>query len=209
MARRRRPEIRIEQRMHNRAVAAGTFAENTAMSCSAATELLLHEGHGFLQQKIGPAADTGAVDILIAAELGEAVRKCNHSRRHGARRDEPVRLLRDILREIAPIRVRRSACGKANEIDKQGQAVSVVSGGNIDIDDTRGGVAERIILQHRASNGQALYRACSRLRIASHVTTSCRRCRNFLSDAALLGKRYLMPRLAERAPRSSNEDGAR
>src|SRR5215469_5919412 len=97
VARRPTPEIGMEQRVSDRTVPAGTLSENAAPAVTATMETTLHERHRFFQQKVCPAACSRAVDVLIAAEPGKAVRERNDGGRHGARADQAIEPLGNIF----------------------------------------------------------------------------------------------------------------
>ena len=108
-----------------------------------------------LQQVVFPGTHRSRVDILVAAEAGEAVGKGNDNRRHAVFADQPVEPLRQVLLETDPVRVRQAAAGKANQVDEQRQSAPVLTGRNVYSDVTRRRVAEHVGLEHRAVDGDA------------------------------------------------------
>src|SRR5260221_13555732 len=113
------PEVRVEQCMHEGAVAAGALAEDTAATAAATVKFSFDVRHGLLEEKIRPGTHGGAVDVLVAAQSGEAVRKRDDRGRHGAGADQPVEALGHLFAEILPVRVRRTGPGRAHEVDGQ------------------------------------------------------------------------------------------
>src|SRR3954453_9301577 len=101
----RRPNIRVAQRVCDRAIPTGTLTENAAVSGPAAAEALLNCRQHLLQQEVLPSADRRGVDVLIAAEPGEAIRKGDDRRWHVLFADKPVEALRQIFTESGPIRM--------------------------------------------------------------------------------------------------------
>src|SRR5665213_1649813 len=162
------PEIGMENRMNDCSIASGAFAEDTALAFAAAAESLFNEGHGLLQQKIVPAADPRAVDILIAAELTEAVRKRDDAGRHRAASDQPVQPLGHVLAEILPVGVSRSTGSEADNINKQWKSAPVMTVRHIDVDNSRCGIVQWISGEHFAVECFAVYGARGRGNVAYH-----------------------------------------
>src|SRR5438067_4835133 len=75
MAGRGRPDVGVAQRVRNRAIAAGALAEHPATAGSAAPVLLLDPWQHLMQEKVLPGAHRRRVDVLIAAQAREAIRK--------------------------------------------------------------------------------------------------------------------------------------
>ena len=168
MHRRRRPEIGIEQRVDHRAIAAGAFAEDAAFAFAAAAEFLFDGRHGFFHQEVGPAAGAFAVDVLVAAEFGEAIGKGDDARRHRAGCDQPVEALGHVLAEILPVGMRRAAGGEADNVHQQRQSMPVMAGGDVDVDEPLRRIAERFSLQDFAVDGPAVNVARGGGKVASH-----------------------------------------
>jgi hypothetical protein len=158
--------------MHHRAVTARAFAEHAALARAAAMKFFFHERHRFLQQEIGPRPHRRAVDILIAAQLGEAIGKRHDARRHRTASDQTVQPLRHVLGKVLPIGVRRAAGGETHKIDQQRQAVGLTSRGNIDVDDARARIAQQIALEHIALERQPMHLALGEGRFAFHLYLS-------------------------------------
>src|SRR5580704_12638378 len=169
MTRSRAPEIGMEEGVRDRTIAARALAEDAAPSGAAAAEAILDERHRFLEQEIRPAARASAVDVLVAAELGETVRKGHDNRRHGARADQPVEPLGDILGKVLPVRMRGSTGGESHEIDEQWQPVGLCTTRNVDIDDACRRIAQQIVAQDAAVDRQAMDRARRGGSVASHI----------------------------------------
>src|SRR4051812_44191576 len=108
----------MAERMHDRAIPAGTLAIYPPSSWAAATETLLDRGQHFPGQKILPGAGGSGVDILIAANPGEAIRKRKDGRRHALLADQAVQAFRHVLAKPLPIGLRQAAAGDADEIDQ-------------------------------------------------------------------------------------------
>ena len=87
----------MAQRVRDRAVPAGTLAEHAAAPGAAAAETPLDCRQHFVQQEILPGADGGRVDVLVAAEPGEAIGKGDDDRRHALFADQPVEPFRQVL----------------------------------------------------------------------------------------------------------------
>src|SRR5262245_55863482 len=119
MTSRRRPEVRIQHGVHDRAVTAGALAEGTALAWAAAAEFVLDARHGFAAEKIRTASVARGIDVLIAAQLGEAVGKTDRTWLHRAGGDQTVGLRRNVLTEVAPMRMRGPSCGESDKIDEQ------------------------------------------------------------------------------------------
>jgi len=58
-----------------------------------------------VQQEVLPSARGSRVDILIAAEPGEAIGKGDDDRWHALFPDQPVETFRQVLAEADPIRL--------------------------------------------------------------------------------------------------------
>jgi hypothetical protein len=67
--------------------------------------------------------------------------------------DKAIKTLRHILLESGPVGVGQATAGYADQVDKQGQPVTVVPGGDVDIDGARRGIAEDVSLEGFALNG--------------------------------------------------------
>src|ERR1700730_17458462 len=95
-------------------VPAGTFAEYAAAPGAAASEAPLDCRQHFMQQVILPSAHGGRVDVLIAAEPGEAIGKSDHDRWHALFPDQPVEPFRQVLAKAGPVCVGEAAAGETD-----------------------------------------------------------------------------------------------
>jgi hypothetical protein len=82
------------------------FAEHAAAPSTATSAALLDCRQHFMQQEIFPDAHRSRVDVLVAAEPGEAIGEGDNGRRHALLADQPVEPLRQILAEACPVRMR-------------------------------------------------------------------------------------------------------
>src|SRR5271169_847432 len=105
MTSRGRPDVGVAQRVRDRAIPAGTLAEHTAPPGTATSETLLDGRQHFMKEKLLPSTYRRRVDVLIAAEPGEAIGKGDDDRRHALLADQPVEPLRQVLAEADPIRM--------------------------------------------------------------------------------------------------------
>src|SRR4051812_16179394 len=105
MAGRRRPDVGMAQRMRDRAIPTGALAEHAAAPATATSEALLDCRQHFLQQEVLPGPHRRGVDILVAAEPGEAIGKGHHDWWHALFADQPVEPFRQVLSETDPIRM--------------------------------------------------------------------------------------------------------
>ncbi len=153
MTGRRRPDVGVAQRVRDRAVPARALAEHAATPGTAAIEALLDCRQHFVQQEVLPKAHRRRVDVLIAAEPGEAIGKGDDDGRHVPFPDQPVEPFRQILAKAHPIRVGQAAAGETDQIHQQGQSLSVMPCRDVHIDGAR-----RRITQHIALEGLALDR---------------------------------------------------
>jgi len=142
-----RPEVRIEQRMDDGSIAAGTLAEHTSATRAATVEFMLHHRHNFLNEDIRVGANGCAIDVLIAAKAGYAIRERHHYRRHGTGADQAIESFGNVFAEIFPVGVGRAATCLANKVDQQWQALAIVVMRHIDIEQSLGGITEEIVFQ--------------------------------------------------------------
>src|SRR5262252_4605346 len=75
MSGRGRPDVGVAQRVSDRAISAGAFAKYAAPPAAATFEALFDCRQHFMQQKFLPGAHRSRVDVLVAAEPGEAIGK--------------------------------------------------------------------------------------------------------------------------------------
>src|SRR5437762_2644620 len=94
MAGRGRSDVAMAQRVRNRAIAAGAFTKHAATPGTAATVALLDSRQHLMQEKILPGAHRCRVDVLVATEPCEAIRKGHDDRRHAFFANQPVEPLR-------------------------------------------------------------------------------------------------------------------
>src|SRR6266542_5153798 len=85
-------------------------------------ELAVDEGNGLAREIVRVIADRGGVDVLVAAERREAVRKHNDRRSHFSLADKPRRALRDVVAERLPVRVRETGAGEADQVEEHREA---------------------------------------------------------------------------------------
>ena len=176
VARGSRPDAAaVTHRVHERAVAARALAEDAAPAVAAAAEAGLDGGQHLGDEERLPGAHGGAVDVLVAAEAGEAVGKGDDDRRHGARADEAVEALGNVLAVVLPGGVRRAAAGEADEIDEERQAVAVMAGGQIDVDAAQGRIAEDVALQDGALDVDGRHRPFRDRSVPPHASLPANR----------------------------------
>ena len=82
MTGRGRPDVGVAQRVRHRAIPAGALAEHAAAPGTATSEALFDCWQHLMQQEILPRTHRGRVDVLVAAEPGEAIGKGDDERRH-------------------------------------------------------------------------------------------------------------------------------
>ncbi len=142
--------------VNNRAVAARRLAETTAVlaRCQGA-EFAIDERDQLAGQVVGVAPDRARVDVLVAAERREAIRKHDDARVELPVMNQPGRTFRHILLERAPVRVRLAAAGVANEVEQHRKPLRrappsrlVVLRRQPDIDQTIRRIAERVVAQN-------------------------------------------------------------
>jgi hypothetical protein len=109
-----RPDVGVAQCMRDGTIPTGTFAEYSATPGAAASEALLDRRQHFVQQVVLPGTHGGRVDVLIAAEPGEAIGESDHDRWHALLADKPVEPFRQVFAKAGPIRVREAAAGEAH-----------------------------------------------------------------------------------------------
>src|SRR6266446_5993974 len=102
--------------MGERAISAGALAEHTAPSCTATSEALLDCRQHLMQQKVLPSTHRSRVDVLVAAEPGEAIGKGDDDRCHALFPDQPIEPFRQVLAEADPICVGQAAAREADKI---------------------------------------------------------------------------------------------
>ncbi len=140
----------MQKRMGERAIAARGFPENPAPSRAAAAIARLDRGHGLQPQEIVPAAHGGGVDVLVAAQPGEAVGEGNDAGGEFSFRIQTVGALGQVFAEILPVGVRGSARREPDDVDEERQAAPVLTLRNPDIDSPARRVAQKIALQDLA-----------------------------------------------------------
>ena len=150
-----RPNVSVPQCVHDGAIATGTFAEHATPPVAAAAEALLDRRQHFVQQEVFPCTDRSRVDVLVAAEPGEAIGEGNDDRRQAPLSDQPIEPLRQVLAKADPVGMGQATAGKASQVDEQRQASPIVPGRDIHIDVTRRRVTEHVGLEHRALDDNA------------------------------------------------------
>jgi hypothetical protein len=91
--------------VRDRAVPAGAFAEHATPPAPAALEAPFYCRQHFMQQEILPCPHRRRIDVLVAAEPGEAIGERDDDRRHALFSDQPVEPFRQVFAEAGPIRV--------------------------------------------------------------------------------------------------------
>src|SRR5262249_31054914 len=113
------------------------------------------------------------VDVLVAAEPGEAIGKGDDYRRHALFPDQPVEPLRQVLAEACPVRMREPAAGEAYKIHQERQSSSVISSRDIHIDDARRRITENIALQSMAFDRDSTNRTRRSVELAHPSYPGC------------------------------------
>ena len=134
----------MAQPVHDGAVTARALAEYATPAVTAAAEAFLDRGEHFVQQVILPRADCRGVDVLIAADAGEAIGEGDNDRRHKAFADQAIEPLRKVFAKANPIGVAQTATGKSDEVDQHRQSLAAVAGRDIHIHQPRRGIAEYV-----------------------------------------------------------------
>jgi hypothetical protein len=151
MTGRGRPDIGMAQRMRDCTISARALAEHAAAPGTSTSEAPLDCWEHFMEQEVLPSAHRSRVDVLVAAEPGEAIGKRDDDRRHVLFADQPVEPFRQVLAEADPIRMKQAAAREADKIDEQGQSLSVMPSRDVHIDG-----AYRRVTQHVTLEGLAL-----------------------------------------------------
>ena len=150
--------------MRDRAIAAGTLAENVrACPCRRSEKRSLDQRHGSLEQDIRPAAHAALLMYWLPPSF---VKQSGKATTTGGMAPDPIsRSSRsgDVLAEILPVGVRRPAGGEADKIDEQRQPFAA-SRRHIDIDDALNGIAQQIAFQQRAIEDEPLDAARAEIR---------------------------------------------
>ena len=150
----RAPVLRILHAVDDRAVAARALAEAAAMLARGeGAELGVDQGNELLREVVGVAADRRRVDVLVAAERGEAVGKDEDRRRHLLLLDQPRGALGHVLGVAAPSGVAGPAAHEADQIEQHRVAAAGVPGVVVlrrqpDVQRPGDRVAEGIALEH-------------------------------------------------------------
>lgn len=138
------------------------------MAGAATAKLAFHQGQHFVDEEVFPAAHGGRVDVLVAAQPGEAVGKGDHGRGHLARRHQTVQPLGQVLAEVFPVHMARAAGGEADQVDQQRQAAAIVPVGDVDDDLAPRRIAQKVGFQHRGLQRQAMQFTGRRRMIPAH-----------------------------------------
>ena len=155
MTSRCRPDLGMAQRVGQRAIPAGALAEHAAAPGTATSKALLDCRQHFIEQKVLPNTHRSRIDVLVAAEPGEAIGKGDDDRRHALFADQPVEPFRQVLAEADPIRVRQAAAGEADKIHQQRQSLSIMSRREVHIHGARRRVTEHVVLEGLALDRDA------------------------------------------------------
>ncbi|MEH0072695.1 hypothetical protein V6L77_24630 [Pannonibacter sp. Pt2-lr] len=103
-----------------------------------------------------PQTHGGRIDILVAAQSGEAVRHGDDNGRQGAVLDHPVKPLGQVLAEILPGGMARARTGKARQIDKKRKSLAIMAMGHVDDDLALCRIAQEIGCQQGACDREAV-----------------------------------------------------
>src|SRR4051812_8589252 len=87
-------------------------------------ELAVDEGDDLAREVVGVVADRRGVDVLVAAERGEAVGKDDDRRAHLAFSDEARGALGNVVAERLPADVREARAGEADEVVQHREAAA-------------------------------------------------------------------------------------
>src|SRR5438105_15393180 len=87
-------------------------------------ELAIDERDQLARQVIGVVADGGRVDVLVAAERGEAIRQHEDRRPHSSLINQPRRALGDVVAEVLPADVREAGAGEADHVPEHRKAAA-------------------------------------------------------------------------------------
>src|SRR5215831_19430229 len=158
MTGRGRPDVGVAQRVRDGAVPARALAEHATTPGTATPEALLDSRQHLVQQEVLPSARGSRVDVLVAAEPGEAIREGDDNRWHVLFPDQPVEPFRQVLAEANPIGMGQAASGEADEVDEQRQSLCVTPGRDVDIDDAHRRITQHIILEGLALDGESVDR---------------------------------------------------
>jgi hypothetical protein len=103
-----------------------------------------------------PSAGDGGVDVLVAAERGEAVGEDGDDGAHLAGGDEAVEALGDALAEGGPGDAFEAGAGEAGEVDEDGVALmaAAIAFGEVDEDVADVGVAQEVVTQDGGVDGE-------------------------------------------------------
>ena len=154
MARGGRPDVGMVERMHDRAVAAGALAEHAAPPVAAAAESPLDGGSISVIRKSAQAP----VDAELTYWLPPIrVKQSGNATTTGGMRRSPIsRSSRSgTFSRKPPVGVRRPAGGEPDQVDQQRQSLSVMSRRDVDVDGARRRIAEHVVLEGLALDGDA------------------------------------------------------
>src|SRR3990172_3078337 len=145
------PVLRVLHAVEDGPVAAGGFAEAAAvLAAGEGAEFAVHEGDDLAREVVGVVADRGGVDVLVAAERGEAVGEDEDRGPHLLFVDQARGALGDVVAEGLPVGVREAGAGEADEVVEHREALlaaAVVLRRQPDADFAHMRIAERIALQ--------------------------------------------------------------
>ena len=145
------PVLRVLHAVDDRAVAAGGFAEAAAvLAAGEGAEFAVDEGDDFAREVVGVVADRGGVDVLVAAQRGEAVGEDDDRRPHFLFVDQARGALGHVVAEGLPVGVREAGAGEADQVVEHRVALAaavVVARRQPDADFPHMRIAEGIALQ--------------------------------------------------------------
>ncbi len=111
------PMLRILHAVDDGPVSARRFAEAAAVIARRErAEFAVDERDQLARQVVSIVADGRRIDVLIAAQRGETIRKDEQSRAHFLFMDQSRRALDKILRVRFPVGIRKSGAAKSHEV---------------------------------------------------------------------------------------------
>jgi hypothetical protein len=135
--------LRVPHPEHDRAIAAGGFAEDApALDAVAPGD----EGQHLGEEVVLVGAGRGGVDVLVAADAGEAVGGDDDHLGAGAREDQPIEAAPEVFPERVGAEEHPAGAGEAGEGEQRRRGLRRrVAGGKVDVELALGGIAERVV----------------------------------------------------------------
>src|SRR3984957_169951 len=140
----------MAQRMHYGSISAGALTEPPATPRAATSEPLLDRGQHLGDQEVLPRTRCCRIDILVAANPGEEIGKRDHDWRHTFLPNEAIEAFRHVLCETRPVGIRQATTRNADQVNEQGQPVTVLAGMKLLIAGTCRRIAKDICLEDLA-----------------------------------------------------------